>query len=88
MAMNARREAWKQKNADTRDRELKRAVWRANSHVQWVCGATCARFLENHVQGLEEELRQHDHRGHFQGLKSLGIKDTGNAILQYIRDEI
>ena len=43
------------------------------------CDAAYARFLENHVQGLEEELRQRDHSGL--------VNNTRNVRLKYIRDE-
>ena len=43
------------------------------------CDAAYARFLENHVQGLEEELRQRDHTGL--------VNNTRKVRLKYIRDE-
>ena len=43
------------------------------------CDAAYARFLENHVQGLEEELRQRDHSGL--------VSNTRKVRLKYIRDE-
>ena len=41
-----------------------------------VCDAAYARFLQRHVQGLEQDLRQRDQRGLFQCLQSLSIVDT------------
>ena len=47
MAMTARRAAWKRQKAGTKDSQLKRDVRRKNTHVQRVCDAAYARFLEN-----------------------------------------
>ena len=60
MAMTTSRAAWKQQKANTQDRQLLRAVRRANTHVQRVCDAAHAKFLEKYVQDLEEDLRQSD----------------------------
>ena len=48
---------------------------------------TYKRFLERHVQDMEEDLRQRDQRGLFQHFKSLNIEDTRKVSSQYIRDE-
>ena len=82
MATAARRAAWKRQRADTQDRQLMRAVRRENTRVHRV-----ERFLERHVQGMEEDLRQRDQRGLFQRCKSLKIEDTQEVSSQYIRDE-
>ena len=64
-----------------------RAVRRENTHFYRVCNEAYERFLERHVQGVEEDLRQRDQRGVFQRCKSLNIEDTRKVNLQYIRDE-
>ena len=45
------------------------------------------RFLERHVQSMEEDLRQHDQRRIFQCLKPLNIEGTQRVSSQYIRDK-
>ena len=45
------------------------------------------RFLERHVQGMEENLLQRDQRGLFQRCKSLKREDTRKINSHYIRDE-
>ena len=87
MATAARRAAWKRRRADTQDRQLMRAVRRENTRVHRVCNGAFERFLERHVQGMEEDLRQRDQRGLFQRCKSLKIEDTREVSSQYIRDE-
>ena len=52
-----------------------------------VCNDAYESFLERHVQGMEEDLRQHDQRGLFQRCKSLNIEDTRKVNSQYIREE-
>ena len=64
-----------------------RAVRRENTRVHRVCNDAFERFLERHVQGMEEDLRQRDQRGHFQRCKSLKIEGTREVSSQYIRDE-
>ena len=56
-------------------------------HVRRVCDAVCAKFLDNHVQGLDEELRPRDQKKIFQRIKSLSIEDIFKIGSQYIRDE-
>ena len=53
----------------------------ASEHLclEGLCDAAHARFLENHVQGLEKELRQRD-------LTRL-VNNTRKVRLKYIRDE-
>ena len=87
MATAARRAAWKWQRADTQDSQLMRAVRRENTHVHRVCNDAFERFLERHVQGMEDDLRQRDPRGRFQRCKSLKIEDTRKVSSQYIRDE-
>ena len=38
------------------------------------CDVAYARFLENHVQGLEEELRQRDHSGLVNNTRKVRLK--------------
>ena len=85
MAMGARRVARKRQRADTQDSQLMRAARRENTRS--VCDEAYKRFLERHVQGMEEDLRQRDQRGLFQRLKFLNIEDTRKVSSQYIRDE-
>ena len=87
MATAARRAAWKRQRVDTQDRQLMRAVRRENTRAHRVCNDAFERFLERHVQGMEENLRQRDQRGHFQRCKSLKIEGTREVSSQYIRDE-
>ena len=88
MATAARRAAWKRQRADTQDSQLMRAVRRENTRVHRVCNDAFERFLERHVQDMEENLRQRDQRGLFQRCcKSLKIEDTRKVSSQYIRDE-
>ena len=70
MAMSARRATWKRQRADTQNSQLMRAVWRENMRFHRVCNDAYERFLERHVQGTEEDLRQRDQRGLFQRFKS------------------
>ena len=69
------------------DNQLKRAIWRANTHVHRVCYAAYERFLGEDVQGLEEDSRQLDQRGLFQRIKSRNIEDTQKISSQYTHDE-
>ena len=87
MATVARRAAWKRQRADTKDRQLMRAVRRKNTRVHRVCTDAYERFLERHVQGMEKDLRQRDQWGLCQRCKSLNIEDTRKVNSQYIRDE-
>ena len=87
MATAARRAAWKRQRADTQDRQLMRAVRRENTRVRRVCTDAYNRFLERHVQGMEEDLRQRDRRGFYQRCKFLNMEDTRKVNSQYIRDE-
>ena len=87
MVTAARRAAWKRQRADTQDSQLKRAVRRENTRVHRVCNDAYERFLERHVQGMEEALHQRDQRGLFQRFKSLNIEDTRKVSSQYIRDQ-
>ena len=87
IATAARRAAWKRQKADTQDSQLMRAVRRENTRFHRVCNDAYERFLERHVQGMEEDLRQRDQRGLFQRCKSLKIKDTRKLSSQYICDE-
>ena len=64
-----------------------RAVRRKNTRFHRVYNDVYERFLQRHVQGVEEDLRQRDQRGLFQRCKSLKIEDTRNVNSQYIRDE-
>ena len=64
-----------------------RAVRRENTRVHRVCSDAFEGFLETHVQGMEEDLRQCDQRGLFQRCKSLKIEDMRKVSSQYIRDE-
>ena len=87
MATAARRAAWKRQRADAQDSQLIRAVRGENTRIHRVCNDAYERFLERHVQGMEEDLRQHDQRGLFQRCKSLDIEGTRKISSQYIRDE-
>ena len=87
MATAATRAAWKRQRADTQDSQLMRAVRRENTRVYRVCNDAFEKFLERHVQGMEEDLRQRNQRGLFQRCKSLKIEDTRKVSSQYIRDE-
>ena len=60
MTTAARRAAWKRQRADTQDSQLMRAVRRENTRVHRVCNDAFERFLERHVQAMEEDLRQRD----------------------------
>ena len=64
-----------------------RAVFRENSRFHRVCNDAYERFLEKHVQGMEEGFCQRDQRVLFQRSKSLNIEDTRKLNSQYIRDE-
>ena len=64
-----------------------RVVLRENTRVHRVCKDAYERFLERHVQDMEEDLRQRDQRGLFQRFKSLNIEDTRKVSSQYIGDE-
>ena len=64
-----------------------RAVRRENTRFHRVSNNAYERFLERHVQGMEEELRQLDQRGLFQRCKPLNVKNTRKVNSQYIRDE-
>ena len=88
MATAARRAAWNRQRANTQDSQLMRAVRRReNTRVHRVCNDAFERFVERHVQGMEEDLRQRDKRGLFQCCKSLKIEDTRKVSSQYIRNE-
>ena len=87
MATAARRAAWKRHRADTQDSQLMRAVRRENTRFHRVCNDAYERFLERHVQGMEENLRQRDQRGLFQRCKSLNVEDTRKVNSKYIPDE-
>ena len=86
MAMAARRVASKRQRAGTQDSQLMRAVQRENTRVHRVHNDAYERFLERHVQDMEEDLRQRDQRG-FQRFTSLNIEDTWKVSSQNIRDE-
>ena len=62
-----------------------RAVRRENTCFHSVCNDAHGRFLERHVQGMEENLRQRDQGGLFQRIKFLNIEDTRKVNSQYIR---
>ena len=64
-----------------------RTVRRENTRVHRVCTDTYERFLERHVQVMEEDLRQRDQRGLYQRCKSLNTEDTWKVNSQYIRHE-
>ena len=81
MATVTRRAAWKRRRADTQNSQLKRTVRRENTLVCRVCNNAYERFLERHVQDMEEDLRQRNQRGIFQRLKSLNIEDTRKVSL-------
>ena len=87
MATAARRAAWKWQKADTQNSQLMRAVRRENTRLHRVCNDAFQRFLERHVQGMEEDLRQRDQRGLFQRCRSLKIEDTRKVSSQYVPDE-
>ena len=87
MATAARRAAWKWQRADTQDSQLMRAVRREYTRYHRVCNDAYQMFLERHVQGMEEDLRQRDQRGLYQRCKSLNIEDTRKVNSRYIRDE-
>ena len=63
MATAARRAAWKRQKADTHDSQLMRAVRRENTRVHRVCNDVFERFLERHVQAVEDDLRASAIRG-------------------------
>ena len=87
METAARRAAWKRQKADTQDSQLMKAVRRENTRVRRVCTDAYERSLERHVQGMEMDLRQRDHRRLYQRCKSLNIEDTRKVNSQYTRDE-
>ena len=87
MVTAARRAAWNRQRDDTQDSQLKRAVRRQNTRVHRVCNDAYERFLERHVQDMEEDSRQRNQRGLFQRFKFLNIEDTRKVSSQYIRDE-
>ena len=87
MTMAGRRVVGKRQKADKQDSQLKRAIRRENTHVHTVCDDAYVRFIERNIQGMEEDLRQHDQRGLFQRLMSLNIEDTRNVSSQYLRDK-
>ena len=87
MATAAGRAAWKRQRADAQDSQLMRAARREKTRFHRVCNDAHERFLERHVQGMEEDFRQRDQRGLFQRIKSLNIEDTRKVSSQYIRDE-
>ena len=64
-----------------------KAVRRENTRFHRVFNDAYERFLERHVQGMEEDLRQRDQRGFFQRCKSLNIEKTRKVYSQYIRGE-
>ena len=64
-----------------------RTVRRENTRFHRVCNDAYERFLERHVQGMEEDLHQRDQRRLVQRFKSLNIEDTRKVDSQYIRDE-
>ena len=66
MATTARRAAWKRKRADTQNSQLKRAVRRENTRVHRVCNDADERFIERHVEDMEEDLCRRNQRGFFQ----------------------
>ena len=86
MATAARRAAWKWQRADTHNSQLMRAVRRENTRFHRVCNDVYERFLERHVQGMEEDLHQRDQRGIFQRCKSLKIEDMRKVNSQYVHD--
>ena len=55
--------------------------------VNRVCDDAYEKFLERHVQGMEEDLPRRDQRGLFQRLKSVNIENTRKVRSQYIRNE-
>ena len=63
-----------------------RAVRRESTRFHRVCNDAHERFLESHVQGMEEDFRQRDQRGLFQRIKSLNLENTRKVSSQYIRD--
>ena len=87
MATAARRAAWKRQRAETQDSQLMRTVRQENTRFHEVCNDAYERFLERHVQGMEEGLRRRDQRRLFQRCKSLKIEDTRKVHSQYVRDE-
>ena len=87
MATAARRAAWKRQRADPQDSQLIRAVRRESTRLHRVCNDAYERFLERHVQGVEEDLLQRDQRGLFQRFKPLNKEDTQKVNSHYIRDE-
>ena len=63
METAARRAAWKRQRADTQDSQLMRDVRRENTRVHRVCKDPFERFLERHVQAMEEDFRASVVRG-------------------------
>ena len=64
-----------------------RAVRREKTRFHRVCNDVYERFLERHVQGMEEDLRQRNQRELFQRSKCLNLEDTRKVNSQYIRDK-
>ena len=87
MVSAARRAGWKGQRADTQDSQLMRTVRRENTRSHRVCNDAYERFLERHVQSMEEDLRQRNQRGLFQRIKSQNIEDTREVNSQYMRGE-
>ena len=80
----ARRAAWKRQKADTQNSQL------FGEQTRTIRGSTELHtqvFFANHVECLEQEVRQRDQRGILQHPKSSTIKDTWKVSSQYIRDE-
>ena len=83
MATAARRAAWKRQSTDTQRSQLMRDVRRENTRFHMVCNVALERFLERHLQGMEEDLCQRDQRGLFQRFKYLNTRGrfTGSTFV-------
>ena len=75
--------AWERLKTDTRDAQLRKAVWKACR----VRSAAVVRFFECHVVEVEKQLRMGDQHGFFQNIKSVQLEETKKVESQGVRHE-
>ena len=87
LARATRGAAWRQQRADPQGSQAQRDVSRACREFKRVRLAAYDRFLERHVQKLEEDLHRNNQWGVHRRLQSLEPEKTRKVSSQYIRDE-
>ena len=87
LARAARSAAWRRQRANPQGSQARKGVSRACREAKRVRLAVYDRFLEQHVQKLEEHLHRNIQWGIHWRLQSLEPEKTRKVSSQYIRDE-